>query len=134
MNRYGRLSLIYGSFPISRARLKKQVKFVGAFLWALVGVAAIFSYTQVDRQSNEGLTDLCARDNYNPGNISSSRLEQLLHDLNELRLSPESIDARPYSLQWIDSCTGRVMVEMESRRFEKKLQKSPYRIDSVDKR
>jgi len=108
---------------------------MGAFLWALVGIAAVFSHTQVDEYLNhERLTDLCARDNYNPGNISSPKLDQLLRDLNELRLSDESINARSDNLQWIDSCTGRVMVEVKSRRFEKKLEKSPYRIGNVDKR
>jgi len=41
-----------------------------------------------------------------------------LSELNDLRLSNDAENS-----QWIESCTGLVMVEMKSRKFAKKLQK-----------
>jgi|FLOH01.1.fsa_nt_gi hypothetical protein len=99
--------------------MDRIIKFSGVFLWSLVLITAGFSYTAVRYQDNEKLVDLCNEDNHSPQNMLDSELNRLLRDLNALRLSNEDAN----NLKWIDSCTGWVMVELKSRKFEKKLQK-----------
>lgn len=94
------------------------MKLVGIFLWLLVFITAALSYTAVNYSDNERLVELCNEDNHSPQNMRDSELDQLLNDLNKLRLS--NVGASN-NLKWIDSCAGWVMVEMKSRIFEKKL-------------
>lgn len=99
-------------------------------------IVAAFSYTGIKYSDNEKLKDLYEKYKYDPQRLPSSKLDQILDDLNELRLSHEenNLETGSNSLQWIDSCIGLVMVEVKSRKFEKKLQKSLPGIDSVDKK
>lgn len=99
--------------------MDRIIKFAGVFLWSLVLIAAGFFYTAVKYQDNEKLVDLCNEDKHSPQNMLDSELNRLLRDLNALRQSNEDAS----NLKWINSCTGWVMVELKSRKFEKKLQK-----------
>jgi len=108
--------------------MDRLIKFAGVILWSLVLITAGFSYRAVKYQDNEKLTDLCTEDNHSRQKMLDSELNQLLRDLNVLRLKDGN------DLKQINSCTGWVMVELKSRQFEKKFQKPLHRMNSVNKK
>ena len=93
----------------------------------MVFITAAFSYTNVLYSNPESLKIPCGEKNHNLHNMSDIDLDHLLNDLNELRsgLSHDDIDLKTssYNLKWVNTCTGAVMVEMKSRKFEKNFQK-----------
>ena len=96
-----------------------KVNLMGVLLWSLVLTVVWFSYTGIKYMDNEKLKNSCDKYKYVPQNMPDSQLSQVLKDLNELRSSQGDT-----SLQWVDSCTGLIMVEMKSRSFEKNFQGS----------
>ncbi len=105
--------------------MDRLIKFSGVILWSSVFITMAFSYTGVNYSDNKNLKVLC--DNYSPQNISDTKLGSLLSGLNKLRLELSSNDLdnaiKSDSSNWIDTCAGQVMMEVKSRKFEKKLQK-----------
>jgi hypothetical protein len=104
-----------------------KVNLTGGVLWSLVLIVVALTYTGVKYASHENLKDLCDKYKKNPQSLPSSKLDHTLNDLNDLRLSHGD-----KNLEWIESCTGLVMVEMKSRKFAKKLQKPD--IANLDKK
>jgi hypothetical protein len=104
---------------------KKAVKFIGILLWSLVFVVVMFFSIGNKKPDNKNLKTLCDEFKEAPQKLTLSKLGEILSGLNELHLSDKE-----KSLQWMDSCTGLIMVEMKSRSFEKKLQKPLPKKDS----
>ncbi|MBT5550562.1 MAG: hypothetical protein HOJ79_08795 [Nitrospina sp.] len=98
--------------------MDSKVNLTGGVLWSLVVIVVVLTYTGVKYASHEKLKDLCVKYQNDPQSLPSSELDHTLSELNDLRLSNDAENS-----QWIESCTGLVMVEMKSRKFAKKLQK-----------
>ncbi len=98
-----------------------MVELMGLFLWSMVLITGVYSYTGVKYSPPDTLKDLC--DNFSPHKLSDSTLEGLLADLNALRFSEDNLDfaTKSNNLKWISSCVGGVMMEVKSRSFEQKL-------------
>ena len=105
------------------------IKLIGILLWSLVLIVVAFSYTGEKYSNKDNLKGFCDKYNFDPHSLPTSKLDQILSDLNVLQLSHEDNNA-----QWIDSCIGSVMVELKSRKFENELQKSLHSIDRVNKK
>lgn len=104
--------------------MNKKLNFIGGILWSLALVIGVFSFIGI--KNEESLKDVCERLEKNPHNMPDSRLSQTLNDLNKLRSSQKDN-------KWFNSCTGLVMVEMKSRKFEKNFEKPP-NIDRTEKK
>jgi hypothetical protein len=107
--------------------MHKKINLMGILLWSLVLITVAFSYEGVNTLESEKIRDLCGKFKNDPQSMPSSKLDHLLSGLNELRFIHEEkkLPTSLSHLQWIDACTGLIMVEVKSRIFEKKLQKSP---------
>jgi hypothetical protein len=107
--------------------MEKKVNLIGFCLWSLVLIVVGLSYQGIKYVHHEKLKDLCVKYQNDPQSLPSSELDRTLSELNDLRLSNDDENS-----QWIESCTGLVMVEIKSRKFAKKLQKPD--IASLDKK
>ena len=115
--------------------MKKNINLIGTLMWSLVFIAVAFSYPGAQHTVSETLKGLCDKYKFDPHNISNAKLNEILKELNELRLSHKNnnFPINSNSLQWIDSCTGLVMVEVKSRSFEKKLKRPTQNVSPQDK-
>lgn len=103
-------------------------------MWSLVFIVVAFSYSGAQYTVSETLKGLCDKYKYDPHNIPHAKLKGILKDLNELRLAHNNnLPTNSNSLQWIDSCTGLIMVEVKSRSFEKKLKRPTQNVNPQDK-
>jgi hypothetical protein len=115
--------------------MKKNINLIGTLMWSLVFIAVAFSYPGAQHTVSETLKGLCDKYKYDPHNIPNAKLNKTLKDLNKLRLSHKNnnLPTSSNNLQWIDSCTGLVMVEVKSRSFEKKLKRPTQSTSPLDK-